>query len=296
MTNEAGLEFDPFEGGKSYVDKAIDIGKELAEKDAQIARLTACIADDHSTDAYLVGFEDGKKYISDTMLRDLAYDCVLRVRGSNDVPAFDACVEAEYQAYKACLARMDRSSMAERAAQVLSEPGSVCAIHNDMSIPINRVPTGYRLCVEQMAHTLPSSDRAWMARLITSVQGEDCIKGYGPTPRAAGLAAIAAQHAKYTRLNTRGGALDVFNAWCNSDDARTTKHITELYACREVIRTALTDNARAPVIPELEEAIEDANAGIMTRGNIVKRYIPETSAQALLRAAEAYLELQRGRK
>lgn len=30
-------------------------------------------------------------------LREKAYQTVVRVRGSNDVPAFDYCVEAEYQ-------------------------------------------------------------------------------------------------------------------------------------------------------------------------------------------------------
>ena len=39
-------------------------------------------------------------------LREQAYETVLRVRGSNDVPAFDLCVEQELKRLKA--ARLDR--------------------------------------------------------------------------------------------------------------------------------------------------------------------------------------------
>lgn len=39
-------------------------------------------------------------------LREQAYETVLRVRGSNDVPGFDYCVEAELKNLKA--ARLDR--------------------------------------------------------------------------------------------------------------------------------------------------------------------------------------------
>lgn len=38
-------------------------------------------------------------------IRQQAYDTVVRVRGSNDVPAFDLCVESEIRNIKARLAR-----------------------------------------------------------------------------------------------------------------------------------------------------------------------------------------------
>lgn len=185
-----GNDFDPYEGGMSYVNKVIKMGKERREQREQdhFAGVGNMIRSNHFADA-------GK--LIDTILRDLAYDCVVRVRGSNDVPAFDACVEAEYQNYKACLEK----NMADYAADSGHPKSSTDAMYgydagfedglaqSDWTIPSD-IPFGYRISVEQTAHPVDNKN-AWLARLITGIQGKDCIKGYGPTPRDAAYASIA---------------------------------------------------------------------------------------------------------
>ena len=45
------------------------------------------------------------EHMTEKQIRQQAYDTVVRVRGSNDVPAFDLCVESEIRNIKARLAR-----------------------------------------------------------------------------------------------------------------------------------------------------------------------------------------------
>ena len=46
-----------------------------------------------------------RKRMTEKQIRQQAYDTVVRVRGSDDVPAFDLCVESEIRNIKARLAR-----------------------------------------------------------------------------------------------------------------------------------------------------------------------------------------------
>lgn len=47
--------------------------------------------------------------MTEKQIRQQAYDTVVRMRGSNDVPAFDLCVESEIRNLKASLSRPSTS-------------------------------------------------------------------------------------------------------------------------------------------------------------------------------------------